>query len=63
MGNYEKIVFPVGGKLEAAVEELLKYKEQGILACGDFNGFTFYSDTVNHGRSLPENHRQKQSRI
>ncbi len=46
MGNYVKIEFAVGSKLEAAIEELLKYKEQGILACGDFNGFTFYSDTV-----------------
>lgn len=46
MGNYVKIEFTVGSKLEAAIEELLKYKKQGILAYGNFNGFTFYSDTV-----------------
>lgn len=44
--NYKEIEFFVGSTIERAVKELLEYKEKGILACGDFNGTTLYSDTV-----------------
>ena len=44
--NYEKIQFLVGSSIEDAVKELLRYKEKGILAYGEFNGFVLYSDTV-----------------
>lgn len=43
---YQKIEFNWGGNIESAVRELLNYKEKGILACGEFNGVTLYSDTV-----------------
>ena len=44
--NYTKIEFSLGSRIEDAVNELLQYKEKGILTCGDFNGYTLYSDTV-----------------
>lgn len=44
--NYLAIDFLAGNTIEAAVKELLKYKEKGKLVCGDFNGVTLYSDTV-----------------
>jgi hypothetical protein len=44
--NYKKIEFQLGGTIEEAVKELLKYKEKGILACGEFNGTILYSDTI-----------------
>jgi hypothetical protein len=44
--NYKEIEFFAGSNIERAVKELLIYKEKGILACGDFNGTTLYSDTV-----------------
>lgn len=44
--NYQKINFSWGSNIENAVEQLLKHKEQGILACGNFNGTILYSDTV-----------------
>ena len=44
--NYKTIEFLIGGSIDDAVKELLYYKRKGILACGDFNGTTLYSDTV-----------------
>jgi hypothetical protein len=44
--NYKKINFRWGGTLEDAVNELLYYKSQGVLAFGEFNGTSLYSDTV-----------------
>jgi hypothetical protein len=44
--NYKKIDYFIGSTIETAVNQLLGYKEKGILACGDFNGTTLYSDTV-----------------
>lgn len=44
--NYKKIDFMCGSNIEDSVKELLNYKERGLLACGDFNGTTLYSDTV-----------------
>ena len=44
--NYKEIRFMAGSDVESAVNELLKYKEKGTLASGDFNGTTLYSDTV-----------------
>ena len=44
--KYEQICFFAGNTVEQAVNELLSYKEKGILACGEFNGITLYSDTV-----------------
>jgi len=42
--EYKQLEF--WGNIECAVNELMKYKEKGILACGEFNGVTLYSDTV-----------------
>lgn len=44
--NYKKIDYFIGSTIETAVNQLLGYKAKGILACGDFNGTTLYSDTV-----------------
>lgn len=44
--EYRKIEFRIGSDIQGAVADLLNYKNAGILACGDFNGFTLYSDTV-----------------
>lgn len=44
--NYQNIEFYAGSNIEDAVNRLLKCKENGILACGEFNGTTLYSDTV-----------------
>lgn len=44
--KYEQIGFFAGNTIEQAVNELLSYKQQGKLACGEFNGVTLYSDTV-----------------
>lgn len=44
--NYRKIEFLAGNTIEMAVTQLLDYKERGLLACGDFNGVTLYSDAV-----------------
>jgi predicted nuclease with TOPRIM domain len=43
---YEKIEFFAGNTIEQAVNQLLNYKAQGKLVCGEFNGITLYSDTV-----------------
>jgi hypothetical protein len=44
--NYQKIEFYAGSNIEDAVNRLLKCKDNGILACGDFNCITLYSDIV-----------------
>lgn len=44
--NYKLIHFNCGSDVEEAVNKLLKYKDKGILACGNFNHVTLYSDTV-----------------
>lgn len=44
--KYEKINFLAGNTVEQAVKELLSYKEEGKLVCGEFNGVVLYSDTV-----------------
>ena len=44
--DYKEIEFLCGWTIERAVLELLEYKKNGKLACGDFNGCTLYSDTV-----------------
>lgn len=44
--NYEEIDFSIGSTIEHAVNNLLRYKANGILACGKFNGTMLYSDTV-----------------
>jgi hypothetical protein len=44
--DYLKVEFTLGDTIENAVNQLLKHKEKGQLACGDFNGVTLYSDTV-----------------
>lgn len=44
--KYEKIEFFAGNTVEQAVNELLSYKEEGKLVCGEFNGVTLDSDTV-----------------
>lgn len=52
--EYKKINFQWGCGIEEAVKELLKYKENGELVCGDFNGHTLYSDTVTVDRAYIE---------
>lgn len=44
--KYLKINFSWGNTIESAVHQLLEYKKNGVLACGEFNGATLYSDTV-----------------
>lgn len=44
--DYLKVNFTPGDTIEKAVNQLLKHKEKGQLACGEFNGVTLYSDTV-----------------
>ncbi|ASA22604.1 hypothetical protein [Paenibacillus donghaensis] len=44
--QYLKIEFSWENTIESAVHKLLEYKDKGILACGEFNGTTLYSDTV-----------------
>lgn len=44
--KYREINFSLGSNIESAVNELLKFKEQGRLVYGEFNGATLYSDTV-----------------
>ena len=43
--KYEEVEF-FGQNIESAVYELLRYKDKGMLAYGDFNGTMLYSDTV-----------------
>jgi len=47
LNKYKKLEPKWGENLATVVNELLKYKTDGILACADFNGHTLYSDTVN----------------
>lgn len=44
--RYSKIEFLAGSTVDRAVNELLDFKANGMLVCGDFNGTTLYSDTV-----------------
>jgi hypothetical protein len=46
MQKYKKIELRLGSSIESAVNQLLEHKEKGVLACGDFNGVTLYSDSV-----------------
>lgn len=43
---YENIDFKLGIGLEAAVNQLLRFKEDGLKVSGTFNGVILYSDTV-----------------
>ncbi len=43
--THKKIEFTGGESLESAVKELSRYKENGELAYGEFNGEKLYSDT------------------
>lgn len=44
MKEYRKIEFEAGGRIEKAVQYLLRYKERGELVYGEFNGHKLYSD-------------------
>lgn len=44
--QYRKVEFELGSNVESAVRKLLKFRLDGILAYGEFNGVTLYSDTV-----------------
>jgi len=44
--NYKTVNFSLGSDIEDAVKQLLNCRTNGILACGNFNGTTLYSDTV-----------------
>lgn len=44
--NYREIEFDAGSTIQDAVNDLIWYKNKNILACGNFNGTTLYSDTV-----------------
>lgn len=46
MKQYRELEFIGGMSIENAVDELLKYKDKGILAKASFNGVMLYSDTV-----------------
>lgn len=42
----EMIEFKLGISLEKAVNQLLRFKEEGLRVSGEFNGVILYSDTV-----------------
>jgi hypothetical protein len=44
--EYEQIKFQPGSTIPQAVDVLLKYRKNGRLAVGKFNGVALYSDTV-----------------
>lgn len=44
--KYEEVEFFAGITVEQAVNDLLSYKDEGKLVCGEFNGVVLYSDTV-----------------
>ena len=44
--NYQKIEFKLDTTLAECVLELVQYAVKGQFVCGEFNGHTFYSDTV-----------------
>lgn len=52
--KYTKIEFLAGNTIESAVKELINYKKQGLLAYGEFNGVTLYSDTVTMDKAYKE---------
>ena len=43
---YKQVKFTPGDTIEQVVDKLLKYRNEGKLVCGEFNGVTLYSDTV-----------------
>lgn len=43
---YKEIKFSLGSSIEEAVNQLLDFKNKGILVYGSFNGVLLYSDTV-----------------
>lgn len=47
INEYEEVRFSPGSTIDKAVEQLLKYHEQGRKVSGVFNGTKLYSDTVN----------------
>ena len=52
--NYEKIDFSLGSDISDAVNELLRFKSNGLLVYGEFNGVTLYSDTVTLDKAYTE---------
>lgn len=44
--TYKEVTFTPGDTIEEAVNRLLRFKEDGVLASGRFNGVTLYSDNV-----------------
>lgn len=52
--NYKEINFGAVSCVEDAVNDLLIYKEKGMLACGSFNGIVLYSDTVTMDNAYSE---------
>lgn len=52
--NYKEIDFIYGNTIEDSVNELLNYKEKGILVYGTFNGHKLYSDTVTMDNAYKE---------
>lgn len=58
MNNYREIDFNCGTTLEECINELIAYREKGILAFGKFNGHIFYSDTVTLDSAYKQIHGQ-----
>lgn len=52
--KYLNIKFSWGNTIESAVCKLLEYKENGLLAYGEFNGTMLYSDTVTMDEAYKE---------
>jgi hypothetical protein len=52
--NYKEIKFELGSTIEEAVDVLLKYKAEGVLARGEFNTHILYSDTVTTDNAYQE---------
>lgn len=52
--DYLKVNFTLGDTIEDAVIQLSEHKEEGQLACGQFNGVTLYSDTVTMDEAYKE---------
>jgi len=42
--NYTEIAFLLGSNIESAIQELQRYKKEGKLVYGSFNGHLLYSD-------------------
>lgn len=52
--KYTKIDFLAGNTIDSAVKELVNYRKKGLLAYGEFNGVTLYSDTVTMDKAYKE---------